>query len=245
MKKLGFFLLVLMLLGSTASFGESNSDTGIWERRAYMDEFDLPMDQYYVSNAEPIVGKFSNSATTNSQMYAWLYVDYDDIVKIKLVEYSSTVVRNDYPENIVYNTVIMDANGEKFYISGYMPSGSDTIIYEYEYSNIIVETLNSDGIVRFSIIEETPSTSRYIFSIKDASGLNEAVTNLLLHRVNSYGLREGASVIHKEYGIGKISSIAIMYYQGHYTTVVNILFEDGEERPFDFPLVVTSGSLSL
>lgn len=68
MKKitLALLLVLVLLAGGIVAYAEPTSDTGIWERRAYVDEFDLPTDEYYISNREPIVGKFSNSATTDS-----------------------------------------------------------------------------------------------------------------------------------------------------------------------------------
>ena len=80
MKKLAAALLVFALLVSSAVVGaesETTTDTGIWEKRAYVDEFDLPTDEYYISNKEPIVGKFSNSATTDSPLCVYIYVDDD------------------------------------------------------------------------------------------------------------------------------------------------------------------------
>ena len=75
MKKFAAALLVFALLVSSAvvwAESETTTDTGIWEKRAYVDEFDLPTDEYYISNKEPIVGKFSNSATTDSPLYAFI-----------------------------------------------------------------------------------------------------------------------------------------------------------------------------
>ena len=59
MKKFAAALLAFALLISSAvgwAESETTQDTGIWEKRAYVDEFDLPTDEYYISNAEPIVG---------------------------------------------------------------------------------------------------------------------------------------------------------------------------------------------
>lgn len=50
---LSFILIVVLMLSVVPAFAEA-ADTGIWERRAYVDEFDLPTDEYYMAVYESI-----------------------------------------------------------------------------------------------------------------------------------------------------------------------------------------------
>lgn len=178
-KGISFLLLIALLLTSTVSFAESTVDTGIWERRAYVDEFDLPTDEYYISNKEPIVGKFSNSATTDSELLVWLYLDAG-LFRIKLLEYGDHVVKNSYSNTKTYSVAFMAPDESKYYWKGYMFSGSDTIAIDlYEcidgnftttYEDALIGVFCQDGPVRFAITEEDSPTTKYSFVIDDATG---------------------------------------------------------------------------
>ena len=54
-----------------------------------MDDFNQPTDEWYITEDEYLVSTFSNSATTNSRLYANVMVDLDDNVMIFLYEYGS------------------------------------------------------------------------------------------------------------------------------------------------------------
>ena len=175
MKKFAAVLLAFALLISSAvgwAESETTQDTGIWEKRAYVDEFDLPTDEYYISNKEPIVGKFSNSATTDSPLCVFIYFE-EGIMSIKLIEYGSYVVKNPYSEDRVYNIVMMDTFGEKHYFDGVMPSEFERIFFDGANSDTIIEALSENGTVRFAITEADNATTKYIFTIEDTTGFSD------------------------------------------------------------------------
>lgn len=177
-KILSVFLILSFVIGIAPVVAEIEIDTGIWEKRAYVDEFDLPTDEYYISNREPIIGKFSNSATTDSLLNVWVYVDEgsSSTVSVKLIEYGSNIVKNSYSQDKLYEVIMMDPSGNKYSFVAYMPSGQDLLRFDYEESvfggnQTVLDALCSDGTVRFAISEWDNKTTKYVFSIEDTEGL--------------------------------------------------------------------------
>lgn len=176
-KGLIFLLLIALLLTGTISFAEAAVvDTGLWEKRAYVDEFDLPTDEYYISNKEPIVGKFSNSATTDSELLTYIYIDkgqnYNDIsVQFKLIEYGEYIVKNSFSKSISYDVAMMDTAGEKYYFTASMSSGSDKLIFSVKDAKTIVQLLCADGTVRFVFTETNNAINKYSIAFESSSDL--------------------------------------------------------------------------
>ncbi len=173
MKKFAAALLVFALLISSAvvwAESETTTDTGIWEKRFFVDEFDLPTDEYYISNKEPIVGKFSNSATTDSPLYVYIFVEDVSYVSIRLIEYGSNIVKNSYSDSRDYDVAMMDTFGERYYFDGTMYSGYDQIFFTEEESDTIIDALCENGTVRFAITETDNATTKYNFTIEDTTG---------------------------------------------------------------------------
>lgn len=169
-KKIISVVLFVVLLISAISYAETIPNASIWEQRAYVDEFDLPTDEYYVSNVEPIVGKFSNSATTDSLLLAYIYLD--EVVSIKLLEYGDNIVKNPYSSVQTYDVVMMDPLGEKYYFNGYLESGSEVISFDAISSNRILSALCQNGTVRFAITNQDSLNNKYILTIEDSSGID-------------------------------------------------------------------------
>ena len=211
MKKIVALLLALLLSFSLAALAEEIVNTGIWEKRAYVDEFDLPTDEYYISNKTPIIGKFSNSATTDSELKSYLIID-TNYIGIKLIEYGDNIVKNSYSKSQVYNTVMMDPAGEKYYFDGYMSSGSDRIIYSEETYDLILSALCKNGTVRFAITEENNPTTKYIITIDDTTGIIQ-----FLPVDTIYDVHEGRAEIGINGQYGYIDTSGNIVIQPQYT----------------------------
>jgi hypothetical protein len=114
-------------LGHTTDNGECarcGQTFGVWEEAFYVDEFNTPTNEAYIRNSEFFIGVFSNSATTNSKLYAMLLIDSDSIA-IKLWEYGSQLV-NAY-STTYYDITILDDNGRKHYTTGTMYKNGERI----------------------------------------------------------------------------------------------------------------------
>ena len=154
---------------------ETAQDTGIWTVRAYIDEFNLPTDEYYITNETAFTGTFSNSATTNSPLAAYLYCEqYDgrDMLSIRLLEYGRSRVNNPYSSTRYYDITVMDADGVRYYTEGSMYSGSyDVNVLDEQ---LVLDALKKGGTVRLAITESDDPLTKYIITIDDASGFSAA-----------------------------------------------------------------------
>lgn len=170
-------------LEASEQIGEP-ADKGIWQLKAYVDEFDLPTNEYYITNSVPLTGKFSNSATTNSELKVYLYCDkrknaaYYSSISIRLLEYGSQRVKNPFSKSKEYDITLMDDAGSKYKIEGKMYSESSDIHVLSEDAQYIVDALQKGGTVRFSITERKNELTKYIFTIDDASGFGAAYYEL-------------------------------------------------------------------
>lgn len=178
MKRMLALILAMTLLLTTIPVLAEES--GIWEERQYVDEFELPTGDTYVSNKYPIVGKFSNSATTDSSLEVYLFYDEGQIndfldigsVWLRLIEYGSYIVKNSYSKSQEYTVSLMDPQGVKYSLTGIMYSGSDRLTFNVEDSETIIKALCQDGLVRFAIQDQN---SKYLFNIADSTGFVDFV----------------------------------------------------------------------
>ena len=147
--------------------------TGSWELRAYQDEFGEKGSQKYLLLMGS--GVFSNSATTNSRMTAILYVDKDEF-SFKLIEYDSSVAKNDHS----YTYRIKDSDGDVYEMNLYNSESSGQMsTWGSEHFKKMEEILSKGGIITVSVRERnaysTPDT--YLFRL-NVDGYTKAKTYL-------------------------------------------------------------------
>ena len=114
-------------LGHTTSEGvcsRCGESFGSWEIAFYVDDFNNPTDEAYIRNSDVLYGTFSNSATTDSTLYAKVLIDADDIA-IKLWEYGRNEVKAYTSTD--YKITILDDSGTKHYTTGTMYKNGDRI----------------------------------------------------------------------------------------------------------------------
>ena len=175
MKKFAAALLAFALLISSAvgwAESETTTDTGIWEKRFFVDDFGDPTDQAYYTTR--MYGTFSNSATTNSLAEATILVDpsnEDASVAIILYEYGDHQVKNPYESIQEYEVQIKDTNGIVHSYEGYMYS--DRIyLYDSEYLSWspIEDIFARGGKIQFVIRPKDDKITKYSFTIEDSTG---------------------------------------------------------------------------
>ena len=148
-------------------------NTGKWELKYYKNEFGEYTNEKYLTIEG--VGTFSNSAATNSELTALLFVEKNSIA-LRLIEYNYLVVKNDdwfsmkikdSNENIEYfNEMWNNSHGNIYFY--------DSKSFGYNYEKIL-KILQKEGIIRCNgRMSNEYSSSTYTFSF-DINGYNEAL----------------------------------------------------------------------
>lgn len=140
------------------------ANQSIWEQRYYVDKLGKPTSNWYISNAEPIIGKFSNRATSNSILGVYLIIQSGSRISIRLIEYGNYIVNNPYSYDTTYETVLIDSEGNKHYLTGTMYSQMQDIYFDDDDSFTIYGALLDVGTVQFSITDE--HSNKYFFSVE-------------------------------------------------------------------------------
>lgn len=148
--------------------------TGSWEMKSYKDEFgEEGASKYLVLMGS---GVFSNSATTDSEMSAVLFMDKSGDFSFRLIEYNSSVVKSgDW-----YDYRIKDSEGEVHEMTLYNGEESGQMSsMSSEDKKTIKKILNKGGIITVSVREReaysTPDT--YLFKL-DVTGYSKAASFL-------------------------------------------------------------------
>lgn len=155
-------------LGHTTSEGTCSrcgESFGTWEKAFYVDEFNNPTNQAYLRTSDVLYGTFSNSATTDSTLYAKILIDAEDVA-IKLWEYGSNEV-NAYTSTD-YEITILDDSGTKHYTSGTMYKNGERI---YLSDWTLVNLLQNNTQLKIYIRENSKYgvNSTYLFSVKNGN----------------------------------------------------------------------------
>ena len=187
MKKIvGICLAVMMMVfASSIVIAEDSTDEyGIWNIDEFVDEFDMPTGEYFIIS-DPLHGKFSNSATTNSEVTAYLFCqNYSDVkepfIRLRMYENDSYIAKNVYSSDEEYDIIMMDGAGVKHNLTGYMFSQSSDIriVDDVEIATVI-NALKEGGTVRFAIVDSENSLNKYSFAIDEADGFDKAYSDWL------------------------------------------------------------------
>ena len=165
-------------LSACASSSKNSNDSqteqsGVWAISYYVDEFNNPTDESYISNSRYFVGSFSNSATTNSKLNVKILID-KKCCAIKLWEYGSQLVKGYY--DITYNITFLNNSGEKTYSTATLNENSDRLILN---DSNIVSLIKQNTSIRVYIEENSKYgyNSTYLFEI-DGDNFNTIYNQL-------------------------------------------------------------------
>jgi hypothetical protein len=131
-----------------------------------VDDFNQPTDEWYITEDKYLVGTFSNSATTNSKLYANVMVDLDDNVMIFLYEYGSRQVKNSserYWDE--YNITMRTPDGADHKITGTMYCGDDRVNIDDAYIGEVLTALKGEGNVMFRIENADRTVESYLIEV--------------------------------------------------------------------------------
>lgn len=170
MKKFWALILTVLLAVccvacSSNNSGNDSNTNNTWGIKYYVDEFNQPTSNRYITNVKNFYGSFSNGATTNSKLSAKLLIDSNGIY-IMLWEYGSYQVKGYSAIN--YKIMIQDCNNNKVYINGTMKKNSDRITVDINEWETFVGLIIDNKEVNVYIEEKSSYgySSTYLFRIK-------------------------------------------------------------------------------
>ena len=161
-------------LGHTTNVGTCSrcgKSIGKWSVGYFVDEFNNPTNHKYI-RCDTVQGTFSNSATTNSRLHAYIlvnkqYVNMDWLeVEIKLYEYGSQVVKGIYSSE-KYDMTVLDTKNVKHYLTGTIHKGDDRI--NVEEVDEMISILKQRGTINIHMKSSKYSISTYLFSIETSN----------------------------------------------------------------------------
>ena len=135
-----------------------------WEKTYYVDEFNTPTSNAFIAPVDTLSGTFSNSATTNSRLSAYIRVDNEDC-QIMLWEYGSSLVKAHSTTD--YDITILLSNGTKKYFTGTMYKNGQVIFFD-DYSGIVSLLKNTNGVLKIYLKEDSDYgvNSTYLFEVE-------------------------------------------------------------------------------
>ena len=140
-----------------------------WKQGEYTDKFDQKTGVKYIGI--DAYGTFSNSATTDSKLYAYIQIDNDSI-GIMLWEYERNLVKGifDY-EN--YKISILDARGIEHTFTGTIYDGGTRIYFKDADRYKMINLLQNNATLKIHLATTKYTTSTYLFEI-ETRGFAEA-----------------------------------------------------------------------
>lgn len=155
---------------------ENLNNTGMWEIRHYVDSFGEPTKEGYITNKSLIKGKFSNSATSNSDLDVKFLITNSSDINIKLYEYAGdNEVKGTYDYPGEYFVYVKDQNGKEYSLNA--KNSSDRLSFNTADSRIVNKILLNSKTVKF-YIKEYKGSSEYNFTISNTEWYENAYRKL-------------------------------------------------------------------
>lgn len=146
--------------------GGSEAAPGIWSVNYYVDDFQQPTDEWYITANTSFSGTFSNSATTNSKLAVQVAVDAEDVAFF-LYEYGRSQVKNPSSNYVdEYDITMRTADGTDHSLSGTVYCGGDRLMIEGKDMDTVLAAMKDGGTISFHIVESDRTTTSYLFSLE-------------------------------------------------------------------------------
>ena len=144
-----------------------------WKVGEYTDEFKQPTGKKYMSVDS--YGTFSNSATTNSTLYAILQIDKDNI-GIMMWEYGNYLLKGTFDyEN--YDITILDEKGTKYYFDGIIYKSGTRVYFDDSDREAVLQLLRNNNTLKIYLKSTKYSISTYLFTV-ETSGFTETYKSI-------------------------------------------------------------------
>lgn len=152
---------------STETENNTEEEASLWETYYYVDDFNQPTEDGYICNSTYFIGTFSNSATTDSNLFVEVVVDNVDIAFF-LYEYGNNQVKNSSSSyDDLYNITMRTADGTDLSFTGTMFCGDDRIFIDSNYIPQVISALSQEGntMTSFYIENAERPTTNYLFTV--------------------------------------------------------------------------------
>ena len=136
------------------------NNTGIWSVNYYVDDFGEPTKIKYIGS-NTISGRFSNTATQDSQLNLKFLITNPNKISVMLYEYAGNNPVKGYDEK--YKVLVMDKDGNKTTVYG--KNYSDRLTLGSSSSKKVHNIFLKGGTVKFKIYESDRSSTQYNFSV--------------------------------------------------------------------------------
>ena len=138
---------------------KSENGLGDWEISNYVDEFQEKTDEKYIK--QTVLGTFSNSATTNSDLLAHILIDKDNI-RLRLQEYGSNYAKDD--ESIRFRIKSGDSLVTELRMWVNRDGYVEFLSYDKKMQDSLKNILLRGGEVKFSGVIDHYGKSTYHFT---------------------------------------------------------------------------------
>lgn len=165
-------------LGHTTDAGtceRCGQSFGIWKTDYYIDDFNQPTDEWYITNSEYAMGTFSNSATTNSNLAVCVLYDCNNYITFFLYEYGKYQVKNVWDTD-TYRVVMRTPDGTDHEMKGYIYEDGDRLVLDNSYVDDVISALTGDGEISFYMQSGKYETTKYLFTIPASNFATEYAT---------------------------------------------------------------------
>ena len=155
--------------GADAS-GDSEAAAAVqaeyWYQDYYVDDFNQPTDQWYVTTEKYFSGTFSNSAVSDADLAVKVMADFEKDVTIFLYEYNRNQVKNssEYYDD-TYSITMRTADGTDHNLTGTLYCGDDRIFIDDAYVDEVLAALEGEENVSFYIVNNERTVENYLFTI--------------------------------------------------------------------------------
>lgn len=140
-----------------------------WIEGYYVDEFNEPTDDRYITNYQRIKGVFSNSATTDSLLKVEFAID-EDSIGIFLYEYGDSLVKNSFSNyNDDYTVTVRNESGDEDVLKGAIYAGGDRVVLTDKAKDIFIDYLCGEEDFKVLIVEDEYQTSKYLFKVSPSN----------------------------------------------------------------------------
>jgi len=144
---------------------DETQDFGDWKYDYFVDEFGDKTTDGYISVSSN--GKFSNSATTNSELYVRMFLSNGSLENpwFRIWEYNSSLVKNTYGDDN-YDCIFKDNEGNRFNGAIYQRENWDYfLIKDQNTKNMIAAKIRTEGSIKIACTDRDNLTTKYVFPL--------------------------------------------------------------------------------